>query len=665
MKAVKTLFITAIFAMSAISPALHAADVFVSHFEPLSGMKAHTAEHLRTDTSPEQQQAAPMVLSFEAMGRRFDLDLVPNDRVLAALPKAGEFAGVSAYRGQLVDNADSWARIVMFDGMPRGLVWDGETMYVIDAPGDSALDISAPVMYRLSDLNILPGTMTCGTSSIEGNAAKVYANMKGEWSTAVSQGAGATSEITMSVISDAQFTSAKGGEAGAAAALTARLNNVDGWFSEQVGVQLTVEYVDTYTSANDPFDGTLDPGELLSQLSEHRQQTPALNSRGLTHLYTGRDFTGTTVGIAWNGAICSSFLSAGLTQGTADLITDSLIAAHEIGHNFGAEHDGEAGRSCESEPQTYIMAPSVTGSQQFSACSIGVMQAEAAGAFCVTALPSVDVGIGRDRPLSNVLLGASTVIDYEVAATGTLNVSDVVASFNLPSVLSLDSVATTAGNCESGAGTVSCNLGNLTGLSSQTVTLTVTPVAVGSGTLSASVTTPDDDERSGNDQDTLQLTVDPAVDLVVNSPSTSPAFVDTNTTVTVQLDNVSTLDATNVSLSVSLASGLQASSADWSLGTCSVSARQVDCQASRFAAMSSSSLSITAAAVATGMQDVSVSITSSEADADTSNNSESRAVNVVAPQSEDDSGGGGGSTNPLLLLLLGLVAVSRLGRRPQ
>ena len=142
------------------------------------------------------------------------------------------------------------------------------------------------------------------------------------------------------------------------------------------------------------------------------------------------------------------------------------------------------------------------------------------------------------------------------------------------------------------------------------------------------------------------------------SAQSPTARVDTNTTVTVRLENLSILDATNVSLSVSLASGLQASTASWSLGTCNVSAQQIDCEASRFAAQSSSSLSITAAAVSTGMQDVSVSITSAETDADTSNNNESRAVNVVEPQSEDDNGGGG-TTNPLFLLLLALAAIRR------
>lgn len=638
MNALKYLSVVAILALSS---ALHAAETFVSNYEPLHGMTVRVAEN---------------ELSFEALGKRFDLDLEPNDRVMDALPATAAFERVAVYRGRLVNNPDSWVRIVMFDGMPRGLVWDGESMFAIEAPGDSAVDITEPVMYRLGDLNILPGTMTCGATSISGNAAKVYASLKGEWNTAVSQAAGAVSEITMSVIGDSLFTNAQGGDAAAAAAITARFNNIDGYFSEQVGVQLNVQFIETFDSASDPFDNTLDSRILLDQLSEYRRQTPAHNSLGLTHLYTGRDFDTSTVGVAWRGALCDDYFSAGLSEGRAGVTTDSLIAAHEIGHNFGAEHDGQAGSSCESEPETYIMAPSVNGNDQFSACSIAVMQAEAAGARCVTAIPAVDVGIGRDSQASSVLLGASTVINYEVSVGGTLDVSAVVANFTLPNILRLDSITASTGTCTSGAGTASCTLGDLTGLSTQTVTITATPVAVGVGTLSASVTTSDTDERPANNQDSLQLNVDPAVDLVVNAPATAATFINDSTTVTVRLENLSILRATGVSLSVTLDSGLQASAASWALGSCTVTAQQIDCQANSFAAQSSSSVSIMATATSTGMHDVSVSISSAEVDADSSNNSASGAVRVVTPQAEDDDSGGG-TTNPLFLLLIVLTVL--------
>ena len=605
-----------------------------------------------------------MVLSFEAHGRRFDLDLVANERVLAALPDDPAYQNISAYRGQLLGNPDSWVRIVMYDGMPRGLVWDGETMFAIEAPGDSAVATSEPVIYRVADLNILPGTMTCGADALSGNAERMYASMAGGWEEAVVQAPGAVTEITMGVIGDSYFTADQGGDEAAAAAMTTRMSNVDGYFSEQVGVQLNVQLIETHDAVTDPFDDTLDSGSLLNQLSTYRDQTSAHNSLGLTHLFTGRNvWSGSAsntsaVGVAWRGALCNSLLSAGLSEGRAGAFTDSLIVAHEIGHNFGAEHDGQAGSSCALEPETYIMAPSVNGNDQFSACSITVMQAEAARASCVTALPAIDVGIERNDQLATVLLGANTVIDYEVSINGTLDVSDVVADFTLPPVFALDSITASTGTCSSGAGTASCSFGNLTGLSSHTVTITGRPVAVGAGTLSASVSTPDADERAANDQDSLQLTVDPAVDLVVGTPTTSPAFVNTSTTVSVALDNLSILPASNVSLTVALDAGLRADSADWSIGTCNVTAQQIDCQAGSFDPQSSASLSITVTTLSLGMQDVSVSITSDEADANPSDNTASRAVNVVSEQGEEQDSGGG-SPSPLLLLLLALFA-----RRP-
>jgi len=656
----KTLKYLPVVAILALSPALQAAETYLSHYEPLHGMTVHAADYVSAAGSFDQQRSEPLVLSFEALGRRFDLDLEPNDRVLAALPADVAFEGVSAYRGRLLNNPDSWVRIVMVDGMPRGLVWDGETMFAIEAPGDSAVDISEPVMYRLADLNILPGTMTCGAKSISGDAAQVYASMKGELDTVVAEAAGAVSEITMSVLGDSLFTNLQGGEVAAAGAITARFNNIDGYFSEQVGVQLNVRRIDTFNNATDPFGSTRESGELLNELSEYRFQNSAHNSLGLTHLYTGREFITTTVGVAWRGALCESYFGAGVSEGRAGVTTDSLIAAHEIGHNFGADHDGEIGRSCESEPESFIMAPSVNGNNQFSDCSISVMQAVAAAAPCVAALPAVDIGIERDDQASTVLLGANTVIEYEVSVNGTLGVTDVVADFAIPTVLNLDSITASSGNCSSGSGTASCAFGNLPGLSRHTVTVTTTPSAVGGGTLSASVTTTDDDERPINNQDALQLTVDPAVDLVVNTPATSPAYVDTSTTVTTTLENLSILAATNVSLSVTLANGLQANTASWSIGTCTVTAQQIDCQANNFAAQSSSSLSITATTTSTGMKNVSVSLSSAEADADTSNNTASRAVNVIDPDSEDK---GGGTTNPLFLLVIALAAIVR--RRPR
>jgi len=651
-----------VLAILALSSLAQAAEVVITHYDSLQGMSVRTAQQSGASLDAKAQSADPVALSFEALGQRFDLRLEANDRLLKGMPANARDESVRAYRGKLANNPDSWVRVVMFKGLPRGLVWDGTTMFAIEVPGDSALDIDSPIVYRLDDLYIAPGTMSCESASMSGKAANVYNRMKTDIARAAAEAPGAVSEITMGAIGDSLFTSLRGGSSAATAAITARFNNIDGYFSEQVGVQINVQSITTFNGTTDPFDGTLTPSTLLDQVSEYRFQTAAQRSLGLTHMYTGRDFDSSTVGIAWLGAICDSYFGAGVSEGRAGLTTDSLIAAHEIGHNFGADHDGEPGRSCPMEPEIYIMAPSVTGNEQFSACSIDVMQATAAAESCVAPLPAVDIGISQDGQVSTVLLSASTDINYEVSSNGTVGVNGVVADFTLPSSLALDSVSTSTGTCSSGAGTVNCTLGNLAGLSRHTITLSTTPIEVGVGTVDATVTTTDTDERLSNNQDALQVTVDPAVDLVVNSPSTAPVFVDNSTTVSATLQNLSTLTATDVSLSVTLAAGLRADSATWSIGTCTVAAQQVDCTAGSFAAQSNSSLSITATALATGSQNVTASLSSADADADPSNNSATATVNVVTPNDGgDDDDSGGGATNPLLLVAM--VLAGWFGRR--
>ena len=622
-------------------PALSVADVTVSYFEAL-----------------QTTEVSASAVRFHALGRGFDLQLQSNERVMAGLSGVSRPAGIGVYRGQLADKPGSWVRIVIYDGMPRGLIWDGSELFAVEAPGDSELSADTAVIYRLADSYVVPGTMHCGTQSLSGNTATVWKNLVAAGKSAVARAPGAVSEITMSAIGDYEFTNDKGGDAAAAAAITTRLNNVDGFFSEQVGVQINVQLIETHSDPNDPFGDTLVADELLDELSQYRLQTAAHNANGLTHLYTGRNFDTSTVGIAWRGTLCSDFLGAGVSEGRGSALNDSLIAAHEIGHNFGAEHDGEVGAPCAADTGPFIMSPSINGSQQFSACSIAIMQAEAAAASCVVALPTVDVSIAPQDQPSSVLLGAVTDFEYRIASNGTLTASAVVADFSLPATLTLDSVSATTGNCTSGAGTVSCILGDLAGLSSETITLRATPASVGAGSLIASVATSDTDERPSNNQDTLLLTVNPAVDLVVTTLTTAPVFVNNATTISATLDNVSILDATGVTLGVTLEAGLQANTASWSLGSCTVMPQQVDCQATAFAAQTSATLSIAATGVTAGRRDVTVSLNSSEADANPGNNAALSEVQVVSPK--DDKDEGGGATDLLnLLMLAAIVAIRR------
>jgi len=647
-----------------LSPALFAADsngVIVSHFEPLQRLDVESGAGL---TKQKIGIASPVILRFDALGRTFDLRLEPNDGLLSASSRIASPANLKIYRGHLAGIPGSWVRIVSFDGMPRGLIWDGDEMFAIEAPGDSDLPITEAVIYRLADTLIMPGTLSCGDVPMPTNGAANFQKLMGELSAAKAQAPGAISEINFGVIGDFEFTSAMG--SGADAAIVARLNNVDGIFSEQLGVQINVQVLETYSDSADPFTSTLDAGTLLDELATYRQNTPAQNSQGLTHLYTGRNLDTSTVGIAFGGALCRTRFGAGLSEGNRGTTMDSLIAAHEIGHNFGAPHDGEVGSACEAEPQTFIMAPSINGSDQFSACSITQMQDDISTAACITPLPSIDMVVSLSSQPPTLLLGNSVTLTFDVTNNGTTQATNVTVDATLPNNVAFISAASSVGSCTNGAGIVSCALGDVAGSSARTVTITSRTSAVGAGVFGVTVSA-DVDDNPGNNQFTTQINVDPAVDLVANTPTSASVVVDQSTSVSVVLENRSILDATGVLLSISLDSGLRADSATWTAGNCTVAAQQIDCQANSLTAQSSSTLDMVVTGTTVGTKSFTVSLSSNEADANTADNSAGGTVAVSA------LGGGGtgeesgaGATGPIFLWLLAwslLAAAWRRSRR--
>ena len=228
------------------SPAIAAQSdsIIVSHYEPLQRLSIQS-------TNPEISQkfgsSGPVTLSFDALGQSFDLRLEPNRGFLSAATRSALPEGIGIYRGSLAGNAESWVRIVVYEGIPRGFVWDGSEMYAIEAPGDSIVETTAPVIYRLADTFIQPGTMTCGSESLSGNGATVFGKLIGELGSVQSQGPGAVTEIDMGAIGDFDFTSAQGDDAAAIAAIADRLNRVDGIFSQEIGIQINVPTIETFS----------------------------------------------------------------------------------------------------------------------------------------------------------------------------------------------------------------------------------------------------------------------------------------------------------------------------------------------------------------------------------------------------------------------------------
>ncbi len=130
----------------------------------------------------------------------------------------------------------------------------------------------------------------------------------------------------------------------------ALLNDVD---SVMAGLNVIYERdaVLTYTltqvvirtsSASNPYT-TNDPGGLLDQVVAEWNTNQQGVQRDVAHLWTGRNMSGSTIGVAFLGTVCtSSGYGADQIRFTSNYNSRVALFAHELGHNWNADHcDGD------------------------------------------------------------------------------------------------------------------------------------------------------------------------------------------------------------------------------------------------------------------------------------------------------------------------------------
>lgn len=642
-----------------------AQDVRLSHFHELDDLRFELASNVaaKPGETPSSQ-----VLRFTALGRAIAIELYPNARF------DGKYTDTSiqVLRGSVIDAPDSWARVVVADGLPRGLVWDGTDLIAIEAPTDSDFATTGPIAYRVADRIVDPSAMTCGMGhlTLQGNA---YQNLVLELKSAAfqaSQAAAASVQLDLGAVGDFEFFETHGSSS--EAAILTRLNNVDGIFSEQVGVQITVTEIDVFTDVNDPFSDTLDAGDLLDELRMYRASDPQQRATGLTHMYTGKNLDTTTVGIAFLGAVCSTNFGAGLSEGRRGPTTDALIAAHEIGHNFGAPHDGDPG-ACENTPEDFLMAPSVNGSDQFSQCSIDQMQPEIASASCLTPLATVDVAVDGTPESVNIEVGDTDQFMFQVSSLGTDAANNTVLDLATAGSVTIVSATSSAGSCTLGSGGANCAIGTVTGGANVNVTATIRGDAAGNATVTGT-TSADGDTNANNDSDSVAVTVVSAVDMAL--AAAAPVSVNEGETQngSFRIDNLSNQPASGVNVTVTFDTGARPTGASFAPGSCSISGQTATCTAASLAAQTQTSLSFTVEGETEGSYNYQANVTANEMDPATANNSITGAITVNAPapppppppsgggSSSGGGGGGGGMPGLPLFALLGLGLFARLRR---
>ena len=178
---------------------------------------------------------------------------------------------------------------------------------------------------------------------------------------------------------------------------------------------------------------------------------------------------------------------------------------------------------------------------------------------------------------------------------------------------------------------------------------------MGSASLDALVTA-DDDANLDDNATSLPILVEAATDLRIVDLSNTSATLNGTVTLSPRIANVSALDASDVTLTMTFDGGfLRVDSASWPGGTCSTTSTTVDCQRTTLAAQSDAVADIRLTATATGLQTFTAAVSSAEMDADETDNSFAGSIRVSQPTSSNSDSGGGGALDLLWLLSVLLV----------
>jgi hypothetical protein len=457
------------------SSAASAADLgTVDRFE----RAAPTVSKLGSDSS--------LHVRFFANGRDYRLRLELNPRL-----ERWSTGPWHQYAGVIEGNARSWARLAIAGAELRGVIYDGQELIAVEPAEQGEVAV-----FRVPDMRFPTPLSFEGDSAVD-LLRKQAASVADASAPLAAQTPGR--KLQISAIGDAAFLARYDSEDAARDAILTRLNIVDGIFSAQVGVAIEVTSINMADDLSNSLDDTTDPPLLLDSLGRLRQQTPSLSSRGLTHLFTGRNLDGDNVGIGYEGTLCRARFSASLAQAHNSATIDGLISAHEIGHVFGAPHDGSG--QCAAVPQgQFIMSP-VLDSQatSFSQCSLDQMAPLASSASCLAALSPPDLALPANLGTHDAVVDADFDWQFSVVNQGDRAAADVRVTVELTPAIDLISAAAGDAPCVVQASLATCDLASLQ--AAETVELSVVVRSTVAGTFAAHAeVTADDDTVHGNDE---------------------------------------------------------------------------------------------------------------------------------------------------------------------
>lgn len=386
-------------------------------------------------------------VSGETFGARIELDgqertlfLTPysmrsdNFQVLVSTPTgfdAFEAPPPATYRGYVIGIGESRVAASLTENGLSALIdaQDGRSFWVIQPlrDFDPTADREDHVMY-LSD-EVVPHDGTCGVVD------DMFVPHVEDGGVALGTG---LRQVEIGVDADSQFVQDNGGS------VTNTINDIENVlnatelvYERDVFVTFEITTIVVRTSGNDPYSGT-GAGSLLNQFANQWQTSPIVNgiTRDVAQYFTGRNLSGTTLGIANLSAVCSSSAGYSVVESRFTNIMSARVglSAHELGHNFSAQHCDALGIQCK------IMCSSLGGCGGLGLPNFGASEANQIMNFVNNISCDVPLADPQSLPFSDSFSGASISSSLWSFNDGGIASSAAVGEPSAPNSLQLNSV---------------------------------------------------------------------------------------------------------------------------------------------------------------------------------------------------------------------------------
>ncbi|MCO6462424.1 MAG: hypothetical protein J5I59_13555 [Saprospiraceae bacterium] len=225
---------------------------------------------------------------------------------------------------------------------------------------DRSSDVDQLVLYNAKDV-VSDGNFTCGMDDV-----KKY---RVEGNTSLETRTGQCKLVSLAIAADVTMYNKYGNsvpnvENHNISVMNNVAFNYRHEFLENIEFTIAGQYIST-SMANDPLDpvtSSTNINTVLNAFSKWSDNGGFGFTHNLAQFWTNRDFGG-PVGLAWVDVICDgNYYSSHVLQDFSDNAAElRVMTAHEIGHNFGADHDAAG--------SPFIMAPVVNITDDWSSAS--------------------------------------------------------------------------------------------------------------------------------------------------------------------------------------------------------------------------------------------------------------------------------------------------------